>query len=246
MRILVTNDDGIRAQGLLALCGILLDLGHRVSVIAPAQDQSGRSQAISVHMPLYARREFVLPGLDETFAVDGTPADCIRIHAGLLADVPELVLSGINHGANLGADVFRSGTVGAAREAVLARLPAVAFSALLEVPSPEILRCHVPEAAYLAIASPGYVINVNFPVVPNLIRVIAPLAANGYHDAVETREVTDGVYELRTHRTLAPDDGDVTDLRAALTGYVSVSRLPVRDPASAPSLAVFGAAGRHG
>ncbi len=246
VRILVTNDDGIRAPGLLALCDVLLSLGHKVSVIAPSRDQSGRSQAVSIQTPVRAHRDFVLPGLDEAFAVEGTPADCVRIHAGLLDELPELVMSGINHGANLGADVFRSGTVGAAREAVLAGLPAVALSALSEVPSPGVLRCHVPEAAYLAIASPGFIINVNFPVLPNLIRVLAPLSTNGYRDDVAAHEVEDGVYDVSMHRTLAPEDAEITDLRAAFMGYVSVSRLPVRDPAVAPSLAVSSAVGRRG
>jgi 5'-nucleotidase len=229
MRILVTNDDGIQAQGLAALCGVLIDLGHRVTVIAPQDNQSGRAQAISVHPPIRARRVSFLSGLDGAFAVDGTPADCIRVLPGLMSITPDLVVSGINHGANLGTDVFRSGTVGAAREAVLSGIPAVAFSALSEIPSPGVLRYHVPEAAYLAMASPGLVINVNFPVVPNLIRVIAPVAMNGYRDETQVREVEDGQYEIRVRRSLHPADTTITDVRAALMGYVAVSRLPVLD-----------------
>lgn len=226
MRVLVTNDDGIRARGLAALCGVLVELGHQVIVVAPAENQSGRSQAISMHSPIRARRVSLLPGLEGAYAVEGTPADCVRVMEALLHRAPDLVMSGINHGANLGTDVFRSGTVGAAREASLAGIPAASLSALSEVPSASVLRYHVPEIAYLAVASPGLVINVNFPVVPNLIRVIAPVARSGYRDGSEVRETGDGLYEIRLRRTLQSDDDTLTDVRAALMGYVAVSRLP--------------------
>jgi 5'/3'-nucleotidase SurE len=229
MRILVTNDDGIRACGLAALCGVLVELGHQVTVVAPAGNQSGRSQAISMQAPIRARRVSLLTGLVGAYAVEGTPADCVRAMEGFLPGAPDLVMSGINHGANLGPDVFRSGTVGAAREAALSGIPAVSLSTLSDVPSASLLRYHVPEVAYLAVASPGLVINVNFPVVPNLIRVIVPAATSGYRDESTVRETGDGRYEILMRRTLLPDDTTLTDIRAALMGYVTVSRLPVRE-----------------
>ena len=122
MNLLLSNDDGIDAPGLEALRCAALTIGEPV-VVAPASPQSGVSHAVTAHGPLRieARGE-------KRFAVYGTPADCTRI--GLLKLVPDAkwVLSGINHGGNLGADVHYSGTVAAVREAVLHGWPGVAVS----------------------------------------------------------------------------------------------------------------------
>jgi 5'-nucleotidase len=122
MKLLLSNDDGIDAPGLHALLIAARALGDPV-VVAPAGPQSGVSHAVTSHAPvrIEAREE-------NCFAVYGTPADCTRI--GLLRLVPEAkwVLSGINHGGNLGADVHYSGTVAAVREAVLHGWPGVAVS----------------------------------------------------------------------------------------------------------------------
>ena len=125
--VLLSNDDGYQSAGLGALRGAL---GHHADLItvAPETEQSAASHALSLHRPLRLRQ--VEEG---AFAVDGTPADCVYIalHSGLrvLPRWPDLVMSGINHGLNLGQDVFYSGTVAAAREAALRGLPAIAASA---------------------------------------------------------------------------------------------------------------------
>ena len=122
MNLLLTNDDGIDAPGLEALLAAARTLGDPV-VVAPAKPQSGVSHAVTWHEGV----RIELRG-DKRFAIHGTPADCIRL--GLLRLVPDAkwVLSGINHGANLGADVHYSGTVAAVREAVLHGWPGVAVS----------------------------------------------------------------------------------------------------------------------
>jgi 5'-nucleotidase len=122
MKLLISNDDGIDAPGLAALLQAAQTIGEPV-VVAPAGPQSGVSHAVTAHIPL----RIEVRG-DNRFAVHGTPADCTRI--GLLKLVPdaEWVLSGINHGGNLGADVHYSGTVAAVREAVLHGWPGVAIS----------------------------------------------------------------------------------------------------------------------
>ncbi|MGL6095637.1 MAG: 5'/3'-nucleotidase SurE [Fimbriiglobus sp.] len=122
MKLLLTNDDGIDAAGLAALVAAARTVGEPV-VIAPAGPQSGVSHAVTTHAPVRVE----LRGPDR-FAVHGTPADCARI--GLLRYVPDAawVVSGINHGGNLGADVYYSGTVAAVREGVLHGWPGVAFS----------------------------------------------------------------------------------------------------------------------
>ena len=123
MHIMVTNDDGIHAPGIIALAEALHELGD-VTVVAPDRERSAAGHSLTLHSPL---RVFELrPGW---FAVDGTPTDCVNmgIHS-LLPDKPDLVVSGINHGPNLGDDITYSGTVAAAMEANLMGIPAIAVS----------------------------------------------------------------------------------------------------------------------
>lgn len=123
MLILVTNDDGVRAPGISVLAEHLSSLG-RVVVIAPDRERSAASHSLTLHSPLRAE-EFA----PDVFAVDGTPTDCVNlgIH-GLLGQPPDLVVSGINLGANMGDDITYSGTVSAAMEATLMGVPAFAVS----------------------------------------------------------------------------------------------------------------------
>ena len=125
--ILLSNDDGIAAPNLLAVRAALLPLAD-VVVCAPELNQSATSHSLSLHRILRLRE--LEPGV---FAVDGTPADCVytALHSGtrILPRRPDLVVSGMNHGLNLGVDVFYSGTVAAAREAAIRGIPAVALSA---------------------------------------------------------------------------------------------------------------------
>ena len=122
MKFLVSNDDGIDAPGLLALVEAAAEFGDAI-VVAPATPQSGMSHAVTYDRPF--RFEERVPGW---FAIHGTPADCARAGLRRLAPACDWVLSGINHGGNLGADVHYSGTVAAVREAVLHGWPGIAFS----------------------------------------------------------------------------------------------------------------------
>ena len=123
MNIMVTNDDGIHAPGILALAKAMKELGS-VTVVAPDRERSAAGHSLTLHSPL---RIFKLR--EGWYAVDGTPTDCVNmgIH-NMLPVSPDLVVSGINHGANLGDDVTYSGTVAAAMEANLMGIPAIAFS----------------------------------------------------------------------------------------------------------------------
>ncbi len=107
--ILLTNDDGIHAEGLRALAEALGGIAT-VSIVAPSQEQSGTAQSLTLRQPIICH-----PAGERQWAVDGTPADCVivALHK-LLAEKPDLVISGINHGANLGENAYYSGTVGAA------------------------------------------------------------------------------------------------------------------------------------
>jgi 5'-nucleotidase len=121
--VLVTNDDGINAPGLAALAEALAPLGD-VYVVAPEREQSTVGHALTLHRPLRVDRL-----AERRFAVNGTPSDCVNLAVlGLLPAEPTLVVSGINHGSNLGDDVTYSGTVSAAMEGTLLGIPSIAVS----------------------------------------------------------------------------------------------------------------------
>jgi 5'-nucleotidase len=121
--ILVTNDDGIHAAGLTALAGALEELGE-VWIVAPDREQSAVGHALTLHRPLRVERLG-----ERKLSVNGTPSDCVNLGVlGILPEPPVLVVSGINHGSNLGDDVTYSGTVSAAMEGTLLGVPSMAIS----------------------------------------------------------------------------------------------------------------------
>lgn len=123
MRILITNDDGYLAGGLRILSAAAAGLGS-ISIVAPDREQSATSHSLTLHHPLRVRQTDA-----GVHVVDGTPTDCVVLAVGeLLAERPDFVLSGVNHGANLGDDVLYSGTVAAAMEATILGIPSVAVS----------------------------------------------------------------------------------------------------------------------
>jgi len=127
MRILITNDDGVRAPGLRALIRSLQEVGE-LRVIAPEREQSAVGHAVTLHKPLRLM-PVELPGINgEVFACNGTPADCVILGSLTDSNPPDLVVSGINGGANLGEEVLYSGTVSAAMEAAIQGIPSFAIS----------------------------------------------------------------------------------------------------------------------
>jgi 5'-nucleotidase len=121
--ILLTNDDGYQAEGIRALAAVFEGFAT-VSIVAPSREQSGTAQSLTLRQPIVCNQI-----AEREWAIDGTPADCVivALHK-LLPEKPDMVISGINHGANLGENVYYSGTVGAAREGALHHIPAVAMS----------------------------------------------------------------------------------------------------------------------
>jgi 5'-nucleotidase len=188
MRILITNDDGINAQGLEILKAIALGISPDVWTVAPETNQSGTSHSMTLHSPLRLRT------LDErTHAVAGTPTDCVimAVRHILKHQPPDLVLSGINYGSNLAEDVTYSGTVAAAMEGALLGVRSIALSlmtgfedgerrALWDTPL-----AHAPQLIRTIIAqkwNPNTLINVNFPdAPPDEVKGIA-VATQGIRD----------------------------------------------------------------
>lgn len=132
MRIMLTNDDGYRAPGINAVFNALLEAGHEVVIVAPEVNSSGAAQSISVYLPLSITRVS-----DQVYFVSSTPADSVRLGLHVVYEnkknYPDLIISGINMGENIGEDVNYSGTVGAAREGILHGISSMAFS----TPGPE-------------------------------------------------------------------------------------------------------------
>ena len=123
MKILVSNDDGYLARGINALASGLAEIAE-VIVVAPDRNHSGASNSLTLHSPLRVHKVG-----EERYFVNGTPSDCVHLAlSGFLDEDPDIVVSGINHGANLGDDVIYSGTVAAAMEGRFLRLPAIAVS----------------------------------------------------------------------------------------------------------------------
>jgi 5'-nucleotidase len=124
MRILISNDDGYFAPGLAVLAATLIKLEHDVTVVAPERDRSGASNSLTLDRPLMVRQ-----APSGFHFVNGTPTDCVHLAVtGLLPALPDMVISGINHGANMGDDTVYSGTVAAATEGFLLGIPSIAVS----------------------------------------------------------------------------------------------------------------------
>lgn len=130
MKILISNDDGIFAQGIRTLANTLARAGHDVSVVCPDRERSATGHGLTLHQPIRAEIvESVFDPAIKAWACSGTPADCVKLALWALLDQkPDLVLSGINHGSNLGTDVLYSGTVSAAMEGMIEGIPSIAFS----------------------------------------------------------------------------------------------------------------------
>ena len=127
MQILLSNDDGYFAPGIVLLAEALARLGE-VTVVAPERDRSGSSNSLTLDRPLTVRQ-----AQSRTYFVNGTPTDCVHLAVtGLLKELPDIVISGINHGANMGDDTIYSGTVAAATEGFLLGIPSIAISLVAE------------------------------------------------------------------------------------------------------------------
>ena len=129
MHVLISNDDGIGAPGLRCLVQAFAQAGHRVTVAAPDGQRSAASHSITLFRPLTLRRAEWAAANVEAWAIDGTPADCVKFALDRLTSAVDAVVSGVNDGYNIGTDVHYSGTVAAAMEGAFAGVPAIAVSA---------------------------------------------------------------------------------------------------------------------
>jgi len=229
-RILVTNDDGVNATGIDVLLEIAQSLSDDVWIVAPEVEQSGAGHSLTLRRPLR-----MIKRADRRYSVDGTPTDSVLMAVGhLLKDHrPDLVLSGVNRGGNLGEDVTYSGTVAAAMEGTLMGVPSIALSLVFESggrPDWETPRAFAP-AIVRNLADTGWpdgvLINVNFPGGgPAAMKgtQVVSLGRRKIGDHLEERRDPRGVpyYWIGPLRDEAPNRPD-TDLAAVMDGYTTIT-----------------------
>jgi len=231
MHILLSNDDGYLAKGLVALANALRKHAN-ISVVAPDKNRSAASNSLTLEMPLRAFQEE-----NGFIKVDGTPTDCVHLAiTGLLEKEPDMVFAGINHGANLGDDVLYSGTVAAATEGRFLGLPAVAIS-LASINDP----VHFDTAAQVAVVllknliekplPRDTILNINVPDIPlTNIKGFQATRLGQRHKSEQVVKSTDP--RGRQIYWVGPpgaeqDAGPGTDFFAINSGYVSVTPLQV-------------------
>jgi 5'-nucleotidase len=237
MRILITNDDGIHSPGLDALERIAREISDDVWVVAPEYDQSGVAHSLSLNDPLRIRTVG-----EQRYAVKGTPTDCVILGARhVMKDtLPELLLSGVNRGHNLGEDVTYSGTVAGAIEGALLGIPAIAMSqaypsgqreavsyATAEAHGPRVIR-QILDAGL----PPGGLVNINFPNVPpekvGGVRATRQGQRPQWQAQVdERRDGRGNPYFWIVYGHEIGDPGADTDLRAVADKWISVTPLKI-------------------
>ena len=230
--ILVTNDDGVRAPGILALAQALQAVGD-VTIVAPSENQSGKGHSITISDPIYVDRVTIAPGMQAYSAV-ATPASCVKVAiGGIMSRKPDLVVSGINRGYNLGMVTYVSGTVGAAREAALTGIPAVAASLTTEesdyAPAAQIVR-QVVEMVKKQGLERGVFLNVNVPrgtaAAIKGIQLTRQSALSGVERFEEQKSPTGRRYFWSVWNEPTGDD-EGTDVWATEHGYAAVTPLKV-------------------
>lgn len=230
--ILVTNDDGIHAEGIRYLKTAAERVGH-ASIVAPEMEQSAVGHSVTLYDPIKVR-DFHKNGTFFGYAIGGTPADSVKLGIySLLPRKPDLVLSGINDGANLGINVLYSGTVSAATEAAILGVPGMAFSIAQKknppfswaVPHIEVLAARVVRYGL----PKGVALNVNIPALPP-DRVkgyrLTRQGLNKFRETFERREDPRGNhYYWLTGEATANETENDTDVAAVRQGYVSITPL---------------------
>jgi 5'-nucleotidase len=225
-RILVTNDDGIYSEGIRKLAKALQDVGE-VTIVAPDREQSAASHALTLNRPLR-----LLQLEEREWIVDGTPTDCVNLAVLKLMREkrPDIVVSGINFGPNLGDDVTYSGTISAAFEGALLNIPSMAFSALVGEHF-SFARCAVFAAELVRIAieehrDPQIILNVNFPVSEFQGVRITRLGKRVYSEGVIERLDPRGrKYYWIGGEPPTWHPGQGTDFEAVQEGHVSITPL---------------------
>lgn len=235
MHILISNDDGIYAPGVRALAEALSKTEHQITVVCPDRERSATGHALTLQEPLRVDRiTDIYPPSIEAWACSGTPSDTVKLALdALLGDRPDLVLSGINRGANLGTDVLYSGTVSAAMEGVLEGVPSIAFSLagfthLDFSAAANFAKKMVQAIADYALEEP-ILLNVNIPAIDEediCGVVVTRLGIRRYRDQFEKRIDPRGkIYYWLSGVVIEEEAEADTDIQAIRDNYITITPL---------------------
>jgi 5'-nucleotidase len=226
-RILLTNDDGVRAPGIVALAEALKSVGD-VTIIAPTENQSGTGHSLSITEPVYVD-PVTLPGGLTALGATATPASCVKLAIlALLKERPHLVVSGINRGVNVGRIAYVSGTVGAAREGALHGIPSIASSLATSGGFNDYTAAAKATADVAAIVKEhglpeGVFLNVNVPAgVPKGTRVATQSRLSGEERWIENKNPRGRRYFWNDFAEPTIDTDPSSDVSALAAGYVAV------------------------
>ena len=233
MRILMANDDGIQAAGIQTLAKTLCD-EHEVFIVAPDQERSAAGHALSLNVPIRVREVNIGIPIAKAFAISGTPADCIKLGVtSLLEQKPDLIISGINHGPNLGSDVLYSGTVSVAMEGAVLGYPSIALS-LADLngdsynfqPTTDYAKEFIKKIHHINFPKKT-ILNVNVPEgeLKDIKGVcVAHLGTRMYTDAYEKRFDPRGkVYYWMAGEPIEKNDDPGSDISAVLNHKISIT-----------------------
>ena len=232
MRVLISNDDGIMANGLQTLAH-KLSQHYEVYVVAPDRERSATGHALTLHKPIRIEEISLGPNIRKAFSVTGTPSDCVKIGLNaLIEEKIDIVVSGINHGPNLGSDVLYSGTVSAALEGAIQGLPSIAVSLVNGYQKladfnhgADFIVNFLPKA--LDEFPPRSILNINIPAVPleDMTGIkICELGTRMYTDTYERRvDPRGGVYYWLAGEVIEEGEADTSDVEAIKNNMVSVT-----------------------
>lgn len=234
MNILISNDDGIHAPGIIRLAEAAKQFGN-VTVVAPAGQCSAMSQKLTIYseMEVLSASDFPVEGV-KAWSVSGSPADCIKAALEYLSVKADVVFSGINNGYNTGFDIAYSGTCGACFEAIFHGIPAIAFSTADEEENP-VMESNLLALAEEALRSPiekNAFWNINFPNCRpadfrGVLRDMVPAKMQLYKDNIVEKRYPDGRITIsQCGIPSSPEDApEGTDVHAVLNGYISVGKV---------------------
>lgn len=235
MNILISNDDGIYAPGVRALAEALNDTEHRITVVCPDRERSATGHALTLQEPLRVDHiSGIYPSKINAWACSGTPSDTVKLALdALLDDRPDLVLSGINRGANLGTDVLYSGTVSAAMEGVLEGIPSIALSlanfAHLDFSAAANFAKRMVEAIALHPIGEAILLNVNIPAIAESDicgAVVTKLGIRRYRDQFEKRVDPRGKTYYWLSGVVIEEEAEAdTDIQAIRDNYITITPL---------------------
>lgn len=226
MKILVTNDDGRTSEGLQTLASVLRT-EHEVWIVAPSIDRSGVSHGITMNEPLRFRIEG-----EKEFSCSGLPVDCsITGSQGIMPSLPDVVISGINRGANIGTDIVYSGTAAAARQASFVGIPGIALSLVSKTdeylwkPLAEFLLANLQ--TLISLCEKDVFVNINAPSVLSYKGArLTDISRRNYRDSIIMHDGPDGCkYSFFQGGQIQTFGGENSDFQAVEEGFVSISRV---------------------